>query len=51
MVVNTRKIADPEGGRPPQALRRGGPLLVNAFLFGRLYFMKAHRNEVPRTSG
>ncbi len=48
MVENTRKIAETRRkGGPLQALRRGGLLLANALLFGRLYVMKTHRNEVP----
>ncbi len=48
MVENTRKIAETRRkGGAFQALRRGGLLLANALTFGRLYFMKAHRNEVP----
>ncbi len=48
MVENTRKINESrEKGGLFQKIRRGGLMLGNAYQFGRLYLMKAHKNEVP----
>ncbi|TVP73657.1 MAG: magnesium-protoporphyrin IX monomethyl ester (oxidative) cyclase [Gemmatimonadales bacterium] len=49
MVENTRKIEETrEKGGPIQAIRRGFLMLANGYQFGRLYTMKAHKNEVPK---